>query len=582
MDIFSLFALACGVAFVLYGMQTMSSGLEKAAGGKFEKILEKVTNNPIKGLFFGIIVTAVMQSSSATTVMVVGFVNTGLMTLYQAVGVIMGANIGTTITSWIFSLAGLETDNIFLKLLKPSSFAPIFAVIGIIILLGSKNGKKRNLGAIFLGFAILMEGMSMMTNAVEPLAEIPEFRNILIAMSNPIFGVLTGAILTAIIQSSAASIGILQALTVTGAITYGNAIPIIFGQNIGTCATALLSCIGATKNAKRAALAHLYFNLIGTIIFLAGFYGLNAVLDFAFVDSPLSTAHIAVIHSAFNIGSTVILFPFSKLLAKLAMASIKDSKTEEQVPVLDERFLNTPSFAVDQCRQETGKMAKIVEKTILGAVAQVRKYDPKTINELRASEDIIDKYEDVLGSYLVKLSAHELNYLDSREISKILHVIGDLERIGDHADNMLEVVEEMHDKNVSFSQDGMRDLEKMLSAVEEIITITIKSLVEEDTQLASSVEPLEQVIDHIRAEMKQRHISRLQEGGCTIELGFMYADILSDCERISDHCSNVAVCVIQLHDETFDTHDYLNTVKKENNGFFKSEYERLLAKYDLD
>jgi len=582
MDLISVLSIICGISFILYGMHTMGGGLEKAAGGKFEKTLEKFTNSPIKGLLFGIIMTAAIQSSAATTVMTVGFVNSGIMTLYQATGVIMGANIGTTVTSWIFSLVGISSDNVVLQLLKPANFAPIFALLGVIFTTALKNPKKKNVGTIFLGFAILMHGMSMMTAAVAPLAEIPEFRNILVAMENPLFGVVTGALLTAIIHSSAASVGILQALSVTGAVTYGNAIPIILGQNIGTCATALISCIGATKNAKRTALIHLYFNLIGTILFLSGFYALNAVLKFDFVTQAMEPAHIAMIHSMFNVGSTVILFPFYKLLTKLAEISIRDSASEEELPVLDERLLGTPSVAVEQCRQSTIKMANLVQRTILGAIEQLNKYDPKEIAVLHENEDLIDKYEDILGTYLVKLSSHDLNFTDSNEISKILHTIGDLERIGDHADNILEVVEELHEKGLSFSSDAKSELDVLLAAIKEIVTTTVKCFVDSDVELASYVEPLEQVVDALRAEMKTRHIERLQEGNCTIELGFMFADMLSNCERVSDHCSNIAVCVIQMRDETFDTHDYLKNIKKEDSDSgFKEKYEAYLEKYKI-
>lgn len=581
MDVLSIFTLFGGLAFFLFGMNFMGDSLEKLSGGKLERILEKLTNNTIKGVLLGAGVTCIIQSSSATTVMAVGFVNSGIMKLSQAIGIIMGANVGTTITAWILSLTGIQGDSFFLKLLKPESFSPIIAVIGIILIMLCKEGKKRDIGNILIGFAILMFGMETMSNAVQPLAEIPEFANFLTMFENPLFGVIAGAVLTAIIQSSSASVGIIQALTVTGAISFASAIPIIMGQNIGTCATALISCIGANKNAKRTALVHLYFNIIGTIVWLSVFYTLNAIFHFEFIDQTVTPADIALVHSLFNVASTALLLPFAKQLGKLATLSIPDKGDEDDMPFIDERFLNTPSFAVEQCKNMTNKMAELSKKNLFLAMSQIGNYSQKDDAEITENENKIDMYEDVLGTYLVKLSSKSLTIKDSNEISKILHAIGDIERIGDHAVNILDVAKEMDEKKLSFSEKAQEEINILSEAIKEIVTKTMDSFENSDVETAHKVEPLEEVIDELKAELKVRHIRRLREGRCTIELGFILQDLITNYERISDHCSNIAVCVIEIDKAAFDTHEYLHEIKTGSDTDFVKYFNEYENKYVL-
>lgn len=581
MDVLSIFTLFGGLAFFLFGMNFMGDSLEKLSGGKLERILEKLTNNTIKGVLLGAGVTCIIQSSSATTVMAVGFVNSGIMKLSQAIGIIMGANVGTTITAWILSLTGIQGDSFFLKLLKPESFSPIIAVIGIILIMLCKEGKKRDIGNILIGFAILMFGMETMSNAVQPLAEIPEFANFLTMFENPLFGVVAGAVLTAIIQSSSASVGILQALTVTGAISFASAIPIIMGQNIGTCATALISCIGANKNAKRTALVHLYFNIIGTIVWLSVFYTLNAIFHFEFINQTVTPADIALVHSLFNVASTALLLPFAKQLGKLATLSIPDKGDEDDMPFIDERFLNTPSFAVEQCKNMTNKMAELSKKNLFLAMSQIGNYSQKDDAEITENENKIDMYEDVLGTYLVKLSSKSLTIKDSNEISKILHAIGDIERIGDHAVNILGVAKEMDEKKLSFSEKAQEEINILSEAIREIVTKTMDSFENSDVETAHKVEPLEEVIDELKAELKVRHIRRLREGRCTIELGFILQDLITNYERISDHCSNIAVCVIEIDKAAFDTHEYLHEIKTGSDTDFVKYFNEYENKYVL-
>lgn len=581
MDVLSIFTLFGGLAFFLFGMNFMGDSLEKLSGGKLERILEKLTNNTIKGVLLGAGVTCIIQSSSATTVMAVGFVNSGIMKLSQAIGIIMGANVGTTITAWILSLTGIQGDSFFLKLLKPESFSPIIAVIGIILIMLCKEGKKRDIGNILIGFAILMFGMETMSNAVQPLAEIPEFANFLTMFENPLFGVVAGAVLTATIQSSSASVGILQALTVTGAISFASAIPIIMGQNIGTCATALISCIGANKNAKRTALVHLYFNIIGTIVWLSVFYTLNAIFHFEFINQTVTPADIALVHSLFNVASTALLLPFAKQLGKLATLSIPDKGDEDDMPFIDERFLNTPSFAVEQCKNMTNKMAELSKKNLFLAMSQIGNYSQKDDAEITENENKIDMYEDVLGTYLVKLSSKSLTIKDSNEISKILHAIGDIERIGDHAVNILDVAKEMDEKKLSFSEKAQEEINILSEAIKEIVTKTMDSFENSDVETAHKVEPLEEVIDELKAELKVRHIRRLREGRCTIELGFILQDLITNYERISDHCSNIAVCVIEIDKAAFDTHEYLHEIKTGSDTDFVKYFNEYENKYVL-
>jgi phosphate:Na+ symporter len=578
MDIFDVFMLLGGLVLFLYGMNVMGGGLEKLSGSKLERILENLTNNPLKGVLVGAGVTAIIQSSSATTVMVVGFVNSGIMKLKQAIGIIMGANIGTTVTAWILSLTGIQGDSIWISMLKPTSFAPILAVIGMGVIMFSKSGRKRDLGSILVGFFMLMFGMSAMSDAVAPLANSEAFTSILLLFTNPLFGVLAGTVLTAIIQSSSASVGILQALATTGSITYGMAIPIIMGQNIGTCATALISCIGANKNAKRAAMIHFYFNIIGTIIFLALFYVLDAIIGFSFTATSINGAEIAMIHTVFNLTSTAIMLPFGNQLAKLATLTIREGSKEEVL--LDERLLNVPSFAIEQCKNVTVEMAALARNTLNMSLAMIDKYDAKTAKLIIENEDKIDRYEDVLGTYLVKLSARELSEEDSNEVSKLLHIIGDLERIGDHCVNIVESVQEMANKGIAFSNIAKGELGVMGSAVSEIVGFATDIVATEDLKLASKVEPLEEVIDGLETELKMRHVRRLKDGNCTIELGFIFSDLITNYERVADHCSNIAACVIQISVASFDMHEYLSVVKSETP--FAEQYQVFKDKYTIN
>lgn len=576
MDIFSVLTMVGGLALFLYGMQVMGDGLAKVSGGKLERILENLTSNPIKAVLLGAGVTAVIQSSSATTVMVVGFVNSGIMKLNQAVGIIMGANIGTTVTSWILSLSGLQGDNVFVKLCKPSSFSPLLAVIGVIFLLFIKDEKKKDIGAIMVGFAVLMFGMETMSDAVKPLANVPEFTGILTAFSNPILGMIAGAVLTAIIQSSSASVGILQALCVTGAVSYGVAIPIIMGQNIGTCVTALLSSIGATKNAKRAAMVHLYFNIIGTVVFMVLFYTINAVVGFSFLGTATNAAGIAVIHSLFNVFATMLLLPFGKGLEKLACLTIRDdvqlAEVEEErkeLQLLDPRFLEKPAFAMEQSVHVANKMAEESKRTLFTAMDLLWNYTEDGAKKVGELEKLVDQYEDELGTYLVKLSRQNLSVHDSHTLSIVLHCIGDFERISDHAINIMESAQEMHDKKLIFSPKAEDELKVFSRAVQDIVEKAYAVFRDQDEKLAQKVEPLEAVVDELNQEVKKRHIRRLREGKCTIELGFILSDITTSLERVADHCSNIAVCVTQVREDTYDTHGYLNSVKNEDSEIFR-------------
>lgn len=584
MDIFGVLTLIGGLALFLYGMSAMGNGLEKLSGGKLEGILEKLTSNKIKAVLLGAGVTAIIQSSSATTVMVVGFVNSGIMKLSQTIGIIMGANVGTTVTSWILSLAGIESNNFLIKLLKPSSFTPILAAIGIGFLMFSKKEKKHHIGTILIGFSILIFGMETMSGAVEPLAKVPAFTNILMAFSNPILGMIAGAVFTAIIQSSSASVGILQALCLTGAVKYSTAIPIIMGQNIGTCITAILSSIGATKNAKRAAAVHLYFNLIGTTIFMIVFYSLNAFLHFSVLGEAAGPAGIAIIHSVFNIAATIVLLPFSNLLEKLAIKSIRDGeedKEENEFKTLDIRFLETPSYALKLCKDMTEKMAEISKEAFLSSLGLFTKYSEEVEKEIISMENRVDKYEDAIGSYLIKLSSKNLTNEDSKILALLLHCIGDFERISDHALNIMQTAKEMKEKKISFSKEAEKELEVFVKAVTDIMDKAVTVFESNDIEIAKSIEPLEEVIDYLHNEIKKRHINRLMEGKCTIELGFILSDITTNLERVADHCSNIAVDVIQLSMDEFDIHEYLDELKHEDNKAFKEDYYAVKKLYVL-
>lgn len=590
MNVFSVLTMLGGLAMFLFGMNVMGSGLEKLSGGKLERILERLTNNPLKGVLFGAAVTAVIQSSSAVTVMVVGFVNSGIMQLYQAVGIIMGANVGTTITSWLLSLTGIEGNSFFLQMLKPTSFSPILALIGVVLIMG-KTQKKKDIGNILLGFAVLMFGMSTMSDAVKPLADVPEFTSILTRFSNPLLGLLTGALLTAVIQSSSASVGILQALSVTGVISYQMAIPIILGQNIGTCVTALISSIGTNTNAKRTSMVHLYFNIIGAGVFMGLFLLAKAVFKMDFLSDAIGVAGIAVVHTIFNMVSTLALLPFGKLLEKLAVLTVRGKKSgipsqsEALQPnvgeLIEDRFLFSPAYALEKCRDMTMDMADTARQNVLLAMEFIHKYDEALKGEIDRNEEKIDAYEDNLETYLMKISAMELAPGDSREMSKLHHAIGNFERIGDYSINLLKTKKIMHKKKTSFSKIAKEELKVMEEAVKEILELSLIAYKETDVEMAQRVEPLEQVIDGLKDELRVRHITRFESGECSIEQGFAFLDIISSFERISDHCSNIAVSIIELSRNSYQTHEYLSMVKA-NNGRFREYYNDYLFKYTLN
>lgn len=571
-----------GLAMFLYGMKVMNMGLEKLSGGKLERILERLTSNKIKGVLLGLTVTALMQCSSATTVMVVGFVNSGIMQLSHATGVIMGANIGTTVTAWLISLTGIEGDNIFIQMLNPSNFSPIIAIIAVGILTFIKKGKKYNIATILIGFSLLMLGMNAMSSAVKPLSEVPEFTKALTMFSNPILGVICGIVVTAVMQSSSASVGILQALSSTGALPLGSAIPIIMGQNIGACSTALISGVGASKNAKRAAVIHLYFNVIGTVLFLTVYYIADAIFNFVFADAPANQFTIAVIHTVFNTATAIILLPFTNLLEKLARVTIREGKhSDENYARLDKRFLSSPSFAIDQCRTLSVQMANLTQSTLYDAIDLLKEYDEETGKEIIENENRVDEYEDKIGTYLLQLNSQNLTDRDSKEISLLLHCIGDIERISDHAVNTLEAAEELNRKNLVFSEKAAEELRIYIAAITEIVRLAFSAFETGDITEAKTVEPLEEVIDNLRNEIKKHHIKRLRKGKCTIESGFILSDLLTNFERIADHCSNIAVCLIQIQDGSFETHEYMNELKKTEDAFFLEKFTAFTQKYAL-
>lgn len=586
MDIFAVLTLVGGLALFLYGMSVMGSGLEKVSGGRLERILEKLTSNPIKAVALGAGVTAIIQSSSATTVMVVGFVNSGIMKLSQAIGIIMGANIGTTATSWLLSLTGIESGNVWIKLLKPSSFSPVLAMIGIILFMSGKNSKKKDIGEILIGFAVLMSGMEMMSGAVKPLADVPEFTNILTMFKNPILGILVGAILTAVIQSSSASVGILQALSVTGVFTYGSVIPIIMGQNIGTCVTAMISSVGANRNAKRTAFVHLYFNIIGTILFLTTYYILNAVIHFSFANETVGIAGIAIIHSIFNVFTTMILLPFTKVLEKLAYLTLPITENEkgavkDEFPLLDERFIATPSFAIEQCHTLSVKMGNIAKEGVIAAIALFGDYSDQKMNQIIEKENLVDVYEDKLRAYLTRLSSQNLTYADSQNVSTLLHCITDFERISDHSVNIAEAAREMVGKELEFSKKAEEEMGIFGDSIKDILERTLEAYEKQDEELAKSVEPLEEVIDVLNKDVKKRHLKRLRKGKCTIELGLMLADLATNYERIADHCSNIAVCMIQQQNNEMEEHDFIGHLDEEENKQFEKQVAAYTEQYKL-
>ncbi len=575
MSIFNLFTLMGGLALFLYGMNLMGESLEQQAGGKLQVILSKLSDNPLKGFLLGLGVTAVIQSSSATTVMVVGFVNSGIMQLHQAVGIIMGSNVGTTVTSWLLSLTGIQGDSFWIKMLKPSSFGPILAFAGIILAMFCKSSKKKGVGNILLGFFILMTGMEFMSSSMKPLADMPWFSSLFLHFSNPILGVLAGAALTAIIQSSSASVGILQALALTGSVTYGSAIPIIMGQNIGTCVTAMISSVGASKNAKRAAFVHLYFNVIGVVLFLTAFYSLNTLLHFEIIHDTVSVMGIAVIHSTFNVITTLVLLPFNRVLEKLAILTVPDGTSKDAAaPLLDKRLLGTPAVATSRAHQCTVDMAQLAQSGLLKAMSLVHIWNDQVSNEVVEQEAQVDHYEDALGTYLVQLSGLPLTVDDNRTVNTLLYSLSDLERISDHSLNLRKSALEVRDKQVTFSHQALEDLNLVEWAVQDIVNLTVQAFANQDNNAARQVEPLEQVIDEIVHQVRSRHVERLQNGQCSITNGFILADLLTCYERVADHCSNVAVAMIEVAHDSFDTHEYLQGVKADREGL-----DRMMDQY---
>ncbi len=581
MTLFDILTLIGGLCLFLFGMSVMGDALERRAGGSLKKILARLTKNKIAGFLTGLGVTAVIQSSSATTVMVVGFVNSGIMTLKQSIGVIMGANIGTTVTAWILSLGGISSDNMFIQLLKPTSFTPLLALIGTALLMFGKSSKKKDTGTILLGFATLMFGMDTMSSAVSGLKDVPAFQNLFIMFKNPVLGVLAGAILTAIIQSSSGSVGILQALSATGQVSYGAAVPIIMGQNIGTCVTALLSSFGTNRNAKRAAIIHLSFNVIGTIIWLTVFSLISAILKPAIIDVSASYFGIAVAHSLFNIACTVLLLPIASFLEKLAIKLVPDTKKKDENAELDERLLLTPPIALERCNELVCEMAESSVVALKNGLNMLTRYDSTIAEEIRSTEVKADHYEDILGTYLVKLSRNQISDSDSSEVSKLLKVIGDFERISDHSINILESAEELKEKDMQFTTEALNELRILCSAVSEILTLSYMAFINNDLNVARDIEPLEQVIDGLKAKLRDGHIKRLKTGICSIEAGFVWADLITNLERTADHCSNIAVCIIDAAENNMNIHESLRDMKKDN-SYFSSKYSYYSEKYALN
>ena len=581
MSIFDGLNMIGGLCLFLFGMNLMGQALEKRAGGKMRTLLGKMTGRKMIGFLTGLGITAVIQSSSATTVMVVGFVNSGLLTLRQAINVIMGANVGTTVTAWLLSLGGISSGALWVKLLKPSSFTPVLALIGIVLYMFCKSSKKKDTGMILLGFATLMYGMETMTGAVSGLKDVPGFQKLFLTFTNPALGVLAGAVLTAIIQSSSASVGILQALAVTGQVSYGAAIPIIMGQNIGTCVTALLSAIGTNKNARRAAVVHLMFNIIGTVVWLSAFSLVRLLFAPALLAQPATMFGIAIAHSVFNVLCTALLLPLSGMLEKLALWIVPETKKgEEQTTLLDERLLATPPLALERCHELVTRMAEDAGAALKASLETVKKFDPQAAWRIREDENRTDQYEDAVSTYLIRLSAEPLNQADSEETTAMLKYIGDFERIADHAVDILKSAEEMRDKEISFSPEAAREMDVLMRAVEEILTLTFRAFHKNDAQLASRVEPLEQVIDTLKEELRTRHILRMTKGECSAEAGFVWSDLLTSLERTADHCSNVAGCVMDIARHQLSLHDTLRR-EKNGDGDFDAQYDAYAAEFSL-
>ncbi len=580
MDIFDALSLIGGLCLFLFGMNIMGDALERRAGSALRTLLSRLTTNKMTGFLTGLGVTSVIQSSSATTVMVVGFVNSGLMDLKQAINVIMGANVGTTVTAWLLSLSGIESENFFVQLLKPTSFTPVLALVGIILYMFCNGSKKKDTGAILLGFATLMFGMDTMSSAVSGLSEVEEFRNLFLMFQNPVPGVLAGALLTAIIQSSSASVGILQALAITGQVSYGAAIPIIMGQNIGTCITAMLSSIGTNKNAKRAAVVHLSFNVIGTMVWLSVFCVVKYIFSPALLDQSASLVGIAVAHSAFNILCTALLLPMSGVLEAVAKKIIPDAKTSEKDVELDERLLDTPPLALESCRRVTAEMGELSVSAMKESIKILTLYTDKLAEDIREKEEKTDRYEDMLGTYLVKLSSNRVSDADSAEVTELLKMIGDFERISDHAVNVLESAEELRQKGLSFSEAAMDELRSLTGAVGEILDLSMDAFVRSDLEAAAKVEPLEQVVDDLKESMRTRHMIRLQRGECSIDAGFVWSDLLTDLERVADHCSNIAGCVLDAARNNVGLHEALREFRVDNQEFM-DQYDRFAGRYAL-
>ena len=580
MDIFDALTLAGGLSLFLFGMSVMSEALERRAEGSLKLLLARLTQNKTAGFLTGLTVTAVIQSSSAATVMVVGFVNSGVMTLKQAINVIMGANVGTTVTAWLLSLSGISSGNFFVRMLKPTSFTPILATVGTILFMFGKTSKKKDSGTILLGFSTLMFGMDAMSGSVAGLADVPAFQQMFLLFQNPILGILVGAVLTAVIQSSSASVGILQALASTGQVSYGAAMPIIMGQNIGTCATALLSSFGATKNARRAAVVHLSFNILGTLILLLAFLPVSLFLKPPLLDEPASLFGIALTHSAFNILCTVLLLPTSSLLEKLAVRLVPDAGKEAASCELDERLLATPHIALGRCHALVQEMAEISTTSLKNSMKLLAGYDKQTAKKVREAEEKCDHYEDILGTYLVKLSSYQMSDADSANVSMMLKVIGDLERISDHSINILESAEEMREKKIQFTEAARKELTVLCSAVSEIMTLACTAFVNHDLDLSKNIEPLEQVIDHLKEEMRNAHVLRLKDGACSIETGFIWLDLLTSLERAADHCSNIAICIVDAAENNMNLHRSLSVMKEES-PYYKKQYAFYSEKYVL-
>lgn len=588
MTIFDVLSMIGGLALFLYGMHLLSEGLEKVSGGKLERVLENLTSNKWKAVLLGAGVTAVIQSSSATTVMVVGFVNSGIMKLSQAIGIIMGANVGTTATSWILSLSGLESESFFVQMLKPTSFCPILAMIGIVFIMFLKDSRKKDIGLIFVGFAILMFGMDSMSDAMKPLRNMPEFTQLFVMFKNPILGLLVGAILTAVIQSSSASVGILQALCQTGGVSFAAAIPIIMGQNIGTCITAIMSGVGASKNAKRASVVHLLFNVIGTVLFMVGFYAIHGVVNFAFVDTPATQTGIATVHTCFNLAATAVLLPFANGLEKLSMMIVKKDEEEERQEAnaskrfrMDERFLHSPAFALEQANHRVIEMAELTKESLDEATSLFFNYDKQIAKQVEEKEQLVDHYDDEISSYLMKLSAKNLSETDSKKLTIILHTIGDLERISDHAMNLVDAAADLHKRDQGFSAKAIEELHIFTKAVTDIVAMSVEVFKNEDLAMARVVEPFEEAIDSIQKEMKKRHKKRLNKGKCTVEMGFALSEITNNYERIADHCSNIAISVMQLKEAETHAHEYVDNLQKGEGTDFDLRYQNFLKKYDL-